>query len=207
VSVEQLAIVLHHSAAAGTEKVILLGIANHDGDGGAFPTIKTLAKYANRDTRNVQRAIKHLVDAGELRVHDQAGGYANTPDWKRPNSYEILVTCPAWCDRSPQHRDTREPKKSYPQAPVKEGADRVASAPPGGASVTGRGDASVTPPGGASATQTIQVTTHATTPSRREASVTGPRASTGLPVDELRTNAQKARDALLRSKTTTGATS
>lgn len=101
-----MALVLNHSAAKGTAKVILLGIANHDGDGGAWPSIATLARYANVDERNVRRAIVGLVRLGELRVDAQAGGLPETADHARTNRYHVLVRCPDGCDRGPGHRVT-----------------------------------------------------------------------------------------------------
>lgn len=106
-SVETLAAVLHHSRAKGTAKLVLVGIANHDGDGGAWPSVATLAKYANVDVRNVQRSLDKLVSLGELAIHAQQGGDMSTPDHARPNRYDVLVSCPPWCDRTTQHRDTR----------------------------------------------------------------------------------------------------
>lgn len=106
-SIEHLACVLHHSRAAGTRKLVLLGIANHEGDGGSWPAIETLAVYANVHERNVQKAITWLVSKGELRVHIQDGGDHHTNEARRPNRYEVLVACPPWCDRTPHHRDTR----------------------------------------------------------------------------------------------------
>lgn len=103
-SVEQLALVLHHSAAKGTDKLVLIGIANHDGDGGAWPSIATLARYANVTERNVQKAIARLVAAGELLVELNRGGDAERPDWERPNRYHVTVTCPVACDRSARHK-------------------------------------------------------------------------------------------------------
>lgn len=108
-SVEHLAVVLHHSRAKGTAKLVLLGIANHEGDGGSWPTHATLAKYAGGvDVSNVRKAIRQLVSWGEVRVHVQQGGDRDCPDELRPNRYEVLVSCPAWCDRTPNHRDTRK---------------------------------------------------------------------------------------------------
>jgi hypothetical protein len=104
VSVEALAACLHHSRSKGTAKVVLLGIANHDGDGGAWPSIATLAKYANVAPRNVQMALRSLEGLGEIRVHLQAGGTGAMPDHTRPNQYTILVRCPDACDRSTAHR-------------------------------------------------------------------------------------------------------
>ena len=63
-SVEAISLVLNHSKAKGTAKVVLIGIANHDGDGGSWPSHETLARYAQVDERNVRDAIKKLVDLG-----------------------------------------------------------------------------------------------------------------------------------------------
>ena len=102
-----MALVLHHSRAGGSEKLVLLGIANHDGDGGAWPSIATLARYANVEPRAVQKCIKRLVERGEIAKDTQAGGLRNTPDYSRPNLYHIKVVCPPECDRSAQHRINR----------------------------------------------------------------------------------------------------
>ena len=88
-SVESISLVLNHSKAKGTAKVILLGIANHDGDGGAWPSVKTLARYGHCSERSVQYAIEKLVALGELRVaYNEGGNPANT---NRPNLYFITV--------------------------------------------------------------------------------------------------------------------
>jgi hypothetical protein len=102
-SVEAMAIALHHSKAKGTAKVVLLGIANHDGDGGAFPKIATLAKYANVAPKNVREAIAKLGELGEIIVHEQEGGKLRMNDNQRPNLYEFVLTCPPGCDRSKNH--------------------------------------------------------------------------------------------------------
>lgn len=107
-SVEALSVCLHHSKAKGTAKLVLLGIANHAGDGGAWPSVATLARYANVTERNVQKALGTLAGLGEVRVHVQQGGLGGVPDFTRPNRYDVLVMCPPWCDRSAQHRDTRK---------------------------------------------------------------------------------------------------
>lgn len=107
-SVEHLAAVLHHSQAKGTARLVLLGIANHAGDGGAWPSVATLAKYAGVTPRNVQKALRGLQELGEVRVYTQQGGLPFTSDQHRPNRYDVLVACPPWCDRSPAHRDTRQ---------------------------------------------------------------------------------------------------
>lgn len=106
-SVEHLAVVLHHSKAKGTRKLVLLGVANHDGDGGAWPSVNTLARYAGTEPRQVQKHLAALVSSGELAVDRQEGGPRDMADHRRPNRYRVLVRCPSWCDRSPEHRDTR----------------------------------------------------------------------------------------------------
>jgi DNA-binding transcriptional regulator YhcF (GntR family) len=64
---EAMAIALHHSRSSGTTKLVLLGIANHDGDGGAWPSLATLATYAGGvSERTVSRAIGELVELGEV---------------------------------------------------------------------------------------------------------------------------------------------
>lgn len=125
-SIEAMAVVLHHSSAVGTAKLVLLGIANHEGDGGSWPSMKTLARYANADVRTVQRAIGHLIEIGELKRGVQQGGDRHTPDAERTNLYRVLVVCPPECDRSTRHRMDRVLPTITPVAP----------ASPGGTSVT-----------------------------------------------------------------------
>lgn len=72
-SVEIISLVLNHSKAEGRAKVVLIGIANHQGDNGAWPSIATLARYANSSERSVKRDIKYLQDIGELVVEAQGG--------------------------------------------------------------------------------------------------------------------------------------
>jgi hypothetical protein len=100
-------IALHHSRARGTAKLVLLGIANHDGDGGAWPSIDTLAKYAGVTTRNVQKALVQLVELGEIAIFQNNGGDRNTRDDHRPNLYHFLLNCPPECDRTKNHRVPR----------------------------------------------------------------------------------------------------
>lgn len=103
VSVEAMALVLHHSRAKGTAKLILIGIANHDGDGGSWPSIATLAKYANVNESTVRRALRELEELDEIRVHLNAGGTHETRGDRRPNRYDLLIACPQTCDRTTKH--------------------------------------------------------------------------------------------------------
>lgn len=71
-SVEAISLVLNHSKATGRAKLILIGIANHLGDQGSWPSIATLARYANVSERSVKRDLKDLVELGELVVEVNA---------------------------------------------------------------------------------------------------------------------------------------
>lgn len=120
-----MAIALHHSRAKGSTKLVLLGIANHDGDGGSWPAISTLARYAGVGASQAQRCVTKLVELGEIRRHVQQGGTWDMEDWKRPNRYDFLLTCPDDCDRTKNHRTVRRSAVALPtfgdQLPSTEG--------------------------------------------------------------------------------------
>lgn len=67
-SIEIMNLVLNHSKAKGRAKLVLMGIANHQGDHGAWPSIATLARYTNESERSVKRDIQELIKLGELTV-------------------------------------------------------------------------------------------------------------------------------------------
>ena len=113
-SIESLAACLHHSRASGSDKLVLLGIANHDGDGGAWPSITTLAKYANISERSVQKCVDKLIELNEITRHINKGGNANTRGDRRPNRYEILVRCPQECDGTTRHGVNRSASRGEP---------------------------------------------------------------------------------------------
>jgi len=89
-SIEHVARVLNGASDLdATAKLVLLGIANHDGDGGAWPSIATLCRYANCSESTVHRAIKRLVEAGYVEVETNAGGTHQTRHDRRPNLYTV----------------------------------------------------------------------------------------------------------------------
>lgn len=100
-SVEVMVLALYHSKASATDKVVLLGIANHHGDGGAWPSLETLARYANVSERQVSRSIKVLEELGELKVDHNRGLNVGR---NKTNRYWINVSCPPECDGSMNHR-------------------------------------------------------------------------------------------------------
>lgn len=132
-SVESIAIALHHSRATGAAKLVLIGIANHDGDGGAWPSVATLSRYAGVDPRSVQRAVKRLEELHEVRRFVQAGGDHRIDDHRRPNRYEFTLRCPMDCDRSARHKLSHE----VVELDVEQLSTRVTSASPDDADVRG----------------------------------------------------------------------
>jgi hypothetical protein len=87
-SIEAVSLVLNESRATGRAKLVLLGIANHLGDHGAWPSISTLARYANASERSVKRDIQELVELGELKVEVQN---APTRTQYKTNLYWITI--------------------------------------------------------------------------------------------------------------------
>jgi len=90
-----MAAVLHHSTTSGSTKLVLIGIANHDGDGGAWCSTTTLARYANIERRQVKKILRELEELGEL---------VTVPRTGLTNLYTVNVQCPDLCDRTFQHR-------------------------------------------------------------------------------------------------------
>lgn len=88
-SIEAMTLVLNHSKATGRAKLVLIGIANHQGEQGAWPSIETLARYANSSERSVMRDIQELEELGELVVERNA---APIRGQYRPNLYWVNVS-------------------------------------------------------------------------------------------------------------------
>jgi hypothetical protein len=72
------------------DRLVLIGIANHDGDGGAWPSLSTLARYAGcADDRSVRRSVGRLVELGYVERFVNGGGTHSTPNDRRPNRYVL----------------------------------------------------------------------------------------------------------------------
>ena len=99
-SIEAMSLVLHHSQATGAAKIILLGIANHQGDSGAWPSVSTLSRYAGVTERRAQQLLRGLEESGELILKPQGGGSGQY----KTNLYWVNVSCPETCDGSAMHR-------------------------------------------------------------------------------------------------------
>jgi hypothetical protein len=89
-SIEAVSLVLNQSKATGRAKLVLLGIANHLGDQGAWPSIATLARYANASERSVKRDLQELVELGELKIELQ-----NAPTKQQYKTNLYWITIPA----------------------------------------------------------------------------------------------------------------
>lgn len=70
-SIEVMNAVWQHSKASGRQKLVLLAIADHQGEIGAWPSIATLARMVNASERSVQRDIAELAEMGELRIEER----------------------------------------------------------------------------------------------------------------------------------------
>jgi len=88
-SIEIMNAVWKNSKADGRARLVLLAIADHQGEIGAWPSIATLAKMVNSSERSVQRDIQHLQAIGELRVEVQ-----NAPTKTQYKSNLYWVTLP-----------------------------------------------------------------------------------------------------------------
>lgn len=91
-----------HSEASGIDRLVLLAVADHASDDGtnAYPAMSTLQKKTRVDERTVQRALRRLVDIGELAVRFGAGEHGQ-------NVYRVImnkITTPA--ERHPRQSAT-----------------------------------------------------------------------------------------------------
>ena len=84
-SIEVMNAVWRHSASTGRARLVLLAIADHQGEMGAWPSVATLARMVNASERSVQRDITFLAELGELLIEQQAaptrGQYKSNLYW------------------------------------------------------------------------------------------------------------------------------
>lgn len=91
-SIESVSRALNVIGPTPAERLVLIGIANHDGDGGAWPSIETLARYSCVKPRAVQTTISQMRSKGWIDVEVNGGGDRRTRPDRRPNAYVILWT-------------------------------------------------------------------------------------------------------------------
>lgn len=85
-AIEVMAAVWRHSAATNRARLVLLAIADHQGEIGAWPSIGTLARMVNASERSVQRDLRELEELGELIIEPQQ---APTRGKYRANRYWV----------------------------------------------------------------------------------------------------------------------
>ena len=154
-SIRSSALVWDHSMAKGTALLVLLVIADHDGEGGAWPSIGTIARAARVSESTARRAVRELEQLGELRVELRGGGTQSTPDRVRPNRYVITIRPPE--QPYPSSGSTPPPPPAPPTPyspdalglapiPVDKAVDKAVDSTPvtGDTPVTGAGGTPVT---------------------------------------------------------------
>lgn len=95
-SISSLTLGLYHSQATYSTRLVLLAIANFEGEHGAYPSHETIGRLAGGlNRRTVQRAIDELIELGELTEVRREG---------ITNLYKVAIICPDDCDRSSNHR-------------------------------------------------------------------------------------------------------
>jgi DNA-binding transcriptional regulator YhcF (GntR family) len=74
-SIEVMSWVWKKSTATGTDKFVLLAIADNAWDDGsnAWPSVNTISRKTGLSVRTVQRCIQNLHDLGELQTMDRPG--------------------------------------------------------------------------------------------------------------------------------------
>ena len=88
-SIQVMQAVWQHSRSDGRARLVLLAIADHQGEIGAWPSIATIARMVNSSERSVQRDIQYLQSIGELTVEVQ-----NAPTNRQYKSNLYWVTLP-----------------------------------------------------------------------------------------------------------------
>lgn len=90
-SIKIMSHVWEHSKQKGTELLLLLALADMaDEAGDSFPSADYLAKKTRVNVRSVQRAVKKLVDDGELIVFEKQG--MKNRSGQMTNLYRIVIT-------------------------------------------------------------------------------------------------------------------
>lgn len=98
-SVKVIAWVWEHSMSRGSDRLVLLAIAdNCDHDGlNAYPRMAVLAKKTGLSERSVQRSVRALAATGELLVEMNTGGNGKARPDRRPNSFQVVTAPPTGC--------------------------------------------------------------------------------------------------------------
>lgn len=83
--------VLKHSTTTGTDRLVLLSLANHANENGqCWPSVRTIAREANVTERAVQRSLASMRKDKLIITEFQAAPDKRIPDRFRPNLYRIV---------------------------------------------------------------------------------------------------------------------
>jgi predicted DNA-binding transcriptional regulator YafY len=102
-SKEAMSAVLHHSKASPHAKLVLMAIAYHENETGAWMSQATLARLCNMSERTVRRHVAELRDLYEIDILPGEGAGSGA---RMTNRYFIILDCPEACDRSFTHKET-----------------------------------------------------------------------------------------------------
>ncbi len=84
--------VWERSRSKGTARLVLLALAERANRAGeCYPGVDDLARRARVDRRNVQKAIRQLVELGELSVDRQGGRLPNRSRRYQTNLYRVVM--------------------------------------------------------------------------------------------------------------------
>lgn len=98
--------VFAHSPAEGTDRLVLLSLANHANElGQSWPSVATIAQEANVSERAVQRSLASLRAAGALEVVANGAPDERIRRDRRPNLYRVLKTARGDADGTSQRGD------------------------------------------------------------------------------------------------------
>lgn len=98
-SLGAVAIAMHHSPLGGTDKLVLMGIANHAGDDDTcWPSLEALAIYGHTTTGGVRESLRRLEAAGVIEIYPGKGGLWNDPPEGRPDKYKFRLRCNPGCN-------------------------------------------------------------------------------------------------------------
>ena len=90
-SIQCMSWVLKHSTTSGTDRLVLLSLANHANEHGqSWPSVRTIAKEANVTERAVQRSLASMRRQGLITVEFQGAPDKRIPDRYRPNLYRVV---------------------------------------------------------------------------------------------------------------------
>lgn len=119
-SIEAMVWALEVQGLDPTDKLVLLGIANHaDRHGGnAFPSLATLAIYVGRSEQTVRRSIRRLEQIGLVAVVIQGGQGRHAG--RRSNLYQLSLATPITDDTRPLSPVTHEGYQGSDRRTVKE---------------------------------------------------------------------------------------